>query len=129
MHIGKLGRGGRIPAIGGSLLAPGGFAPWYPTADDTRNAMIDGKRGDFSAWQVHPIMRWLLLAAAVAPLILAWIVVRDHKLSWPRGEMTAVGGIAPSGLILYTGLLARPGEPPSQINLQLGYVLAAAGAL
>jgi hypothetical protein len=129
MHIGKLGRGELLAAIGGIALALGVFAPWYGTATDNRNAVINGERGDFSAWQVHPIMRWLLLAAAVAPLILAWIVVRDHKLSWPRGELTAVVGIAASGLILYTGLLARPGEPPSQINLQLGYLLAVVGGL
>jgi hypothetical protein len=129
MHIGKLGRGELIAAIGGILLALGVFAPWYATADDNRNAVIDGGRGDFSAWQVHPIMRWVLLAAAVAPLILAWIVIRDHKLSWPRGEMTAVIGIFAAGLILYVGLLSRPGEPPSQIHLQLGYLLAVAGAL
>ena len=36
--------------------------------------MIDGARGALSAWEVHPIMRWLLLAAAAAPLILTWIV-------------------------------------------------------
>ena len=129
MHIGKLGRGELIAAIGGILLALGVFAPWYGTASDNRNAVINGERGDFSAWQVHPIMRWILLAAAVAPLILAWIVIRDHKLSWPRGEMTAVVGIAAAGLTLYVGLLARPGEPPSQIHLQLGYLLAVVGAL
>ena len=33
-----------------------------------------------------PILRWLLLAAAVAPFILAWIIVREHELSWPRGR-------------------------------------------
>ena len=28
--------------------------------------------------------------AALAPIILAWIIVRGHELSWARGEMTAV---------------------------------------
>ena len=129
MHITKLGRGELIAAIGGILLALGVFSPWYATADDNRNAVINGSRGSFSAWEVHPIMRWLLLAAAIAPLILAWVVIRDHKLSWPRGEMTAVIGIFAAGLILYVGLLARPGEPPSQIHLQWGYLLAVVGAL
>ena len=36
------------------------FLPWYGTSDNP-NAVIDGERGDFSAWQVHPILRWLLL--------------------------------------------------------------------
>jgi hypothetical protein len=129
MHLSKLGRGELIAVVGGVLLAIGVFLPWYATASDNRNAVINGARGSFSAWEVHPILRWLLLAAALAPLILAWIVVRDHELSWPRGEFTAVVGVAASGLVLYTGLLARPGEPTSEINLQLGYLVSVIGAL
>ena len=37
-------------------------------------------------------MRWFLLAGALSPLILAWIIVRGHKLSWAPGEMTMVVG-------------------------------------
>ena len=93
MDLSRLERGELIAALGGILLAVGIFLPWYRTAPDNANA-ADRRRGaaSFSAWNVHPIMRWLLLAAAVAPLILAWIIVRDHELSWPRGEMTAVVG-------------------------------------
>ena len=61
-----------------------------------------------SLWQAHPIMGWLLLAAAIAPFILAWIIVRDHQLSWQRGEMTAVVAIAAAGLIV----LHRDHRPP-----------------
>ena len=102
------------------------FLPWYGTSDNP-NALIDGARGDFSAWEVHPIMRWLLLAAAAAPLILAWIVLRDHELSWPRGELTAVVAMAALGLVLYAGIVSRPGEPRSQIALQIGWFLALVG--
>ena len=129
MHFGRLGRGELIAAVGGILLALGVLTPWYATASNNKNAMIDGARGTFSAWTVHPTLRWLLLAAAVAPLILAWVVLRDHQLSWPRGELTAVVGVAAAGLVLYVGLLARPGDPPGEINLQYGYVLAVIGAL
>jgi hypothetical protein len=129
MHPSKLGRGEIIAVVGGVLLALGVFLPWYETAPDNRNAIINGQRGEFSAWEVHPILRWLLLAAALAPLILAWVIVRDHSLSWARGEMTAVVGVAASGLTLYVGLLARPGEPPAEIHLQLGYLVAVVGAL
>ena len=52
--------------------------------------MLNGTNGDFSGWEAHHILRWLLLLAGLAPFILAWIIVRDHALSWPRGEMTAV---------------------------------------
>jgi hypothetical protein len=128
MHFGRLGRGELLAVVGGVLLAIGVFTPWYGTSSNP-NAVIDGDRGSFSAWEVHPIIRWLLLAAAVAPLILAWIVLRDHELSWPRGEFTAVVGIAAAGLTLYVGLLDRPGEPPAEIGLKYGYLLSVIGAL
>ena len=90
MNFSRLGRGEFLAVLGGLLLALGLFLPWYETNPDNRNAKIDGVRGSVSAWAAFPILHWLLLAAAVAPLILAWIIVRDHQLSWPRGEMTAV---------------------------------------
>jgi hypothetical protein len=127
MHVGRLGRSELLAAVGGVLLALGVFTPWYATAADNRNALIDGARGSFAAWDVHPTLRWFLLAAAAAPFILAWIVVRGHELSWPRGELTAVIGVAAAGLVLYVGGLARPGEPKSEISLQLGWFLAVAG--
>ena|SRR5918999_9153 len=108
---------------GGLLLVIAVFLPWYGTSENP-NAIIDGGRGDFSAWEVHPILRWLLLAAAAAPLILAWIVLRDHELSWPRGELTAVVSLVALGLVLYAGIVSRPGEPRSQIALQIGWFLA-----
>jgi hypothetical protein len=129
MDVGRLGRGELLAAVGGILLALGIVTPWYATAADNPNAAIDGMRGTFSAWDVHPTMRWLLVAAAVAPFILAWIVLRDHELSWPRGEMTAVVGVAAAGIVLYVGGLARPGEPASEIALRFGWFLGVAGAL
>ncbi len=51
-----------------------------------------------------------MLAAAAAPLILAWIVIRDHELSWPRGELTAVVSIAALGLVLYSGIVDAAGR-------------------
>jgi hypothetical protein len=128
MHLDfdRLSRSEWIAVAGGVLLAIATFLPWYGTSDNP-NAAIDGSRGDFSAWQVHPILRWLMLAAAAAPLILAWIVLRDHELSWPRGEMTAVVAIAAIGLVLYQGVVSRPGEPRAEIGLQLGWFIALLG--
>jgi hypothetical protein len=125
---GRLGRSEALGALGGLLLALGVFLPWYATNAGNRNAEIDGARGSFSAWEVHPILRWLLVAAAVAPFILAYILVREHELSWPRGEMTAVVAIAALGLIVYVGLLDRPGQPSGEIALRLGWFVALAGA-
>jgi hypothetical protein len=126
MDTGRLSRSEWTAVAGGLLLALAVFLPWYGTSENP-NAAIDGRRGDFSAWQVHPILRWLLLVAALAPLILAWIVIRDHELSWPRGELTAVVAMAAIGLVLYSGIVTRPGEPRAAIGLQAGWFLALAG--
>jgi hypothetical protein len=129
MHVDRLGRGELIAAVGSILLAVCVFLPWYETAADNPNAVIDGARGALSAWEVHPVVRWLLLAAAAAPLILVWIVIRDHELSWPRGEMTAVAAIAAFGLTAYVGFLDRPGTPSGAISLQPGFYGALLGTL
>ncbi len=127
--MGRLGRAELIAAVGGVLLAVGLFLPWYRTDPDNPNAVIDGATGSLSGWEVHPVLRWLLLAAAAAPFILIWIVIREHELSWPRGELTAVVGIAAFGLIAYTGVLDRPGSPSGAIDLALGFLLSVLGSV
>ena len=129
MHFGRLGRGELVAAVGGLLLAMCLFLPWYETDSDNPNAFIDGASGALSGFEVHPLLRWLLLAAAAAPLILVWIVIRDHELSWPRGEMTAVVAIAAFGLVAYTGFLDRPGSPNGAIALQIGFFGALLGTI
>ena len=129
MHFDRLGRGELVAALGGLLLAICLFLPWYETDPDNPNAAIDGATGALSGWQVHQILRWLLLLAAAAPFILVWIVIREHELSWPRGELTAVAAIAAFGLVGYSGLLDRPGSPSGAISLQLGYFGALLGTI
>jgi hypothetical protein len=90
-------------------------------------AIGDGVRGGVSGWEAPPILHWLLLAAAAAPLILAWVIVRDHQLGWPRGEMTAVVGMIAFVLVAYAGLVDRPGTPSSQISLKPGWFVTLAG--
>jgi len=120
VRIGKLQRGEILAALGGLLLGLSIFATAYKPSDNP-NALINGARKAVSAWDIHDLARWPLLAAAIAPLILAYIVMRDHQLSWPRGELTAVIGIFAFGLVFYNGLLDRPGEPAGQISLGLGW--------
>src|SRR5215207_4535288 len=128
MNLSRLARAEYLAVAGGLLLALGVFLPWYRTNADNRNANIDGATGSLSGWTVHPILGWLLLAAASAPLILAWIIARDHQLSWPRGEMTAVVAMIAIALILYVGFIDRPGRPSGQISLQFGWFVALLGA-
>jgi len=112
---------------GGVLLVAGVFLPWYGTDASNSHSQVDGRTGSLSAWDVHPILRWLLLAAATAPFVLAWIILRGHALSWARGEMTVVTSIAAFGLIAYNGLVDRPGD--IAISLKLGFAVALAATL
>ena len=129
MDLRRISRSEVIAAVGGLLLAIGIFLPWYSPNEDNANANVNGVRDAVSAWDAHSIIRWLLLAAALAPIILLWIVIRDHELSWPRGEMTAVVGIIAFGLTGYVGIIDRPGEPPSEISLGLGWYLSCLGTI
>lgn len=115
---------------GGALLVLSLFLPWY-SVENSRGTIGDGKRGpgDFTGFEVHDIQRWLFIAAAAAPFILAYIVARGHKLSWARGEMTAVSSIAAFGLIVYGGLIDKPGEPKGLISIKYGWILALLGVL
>ena len=81
------------------------------------------RQDDFSCtgFETFPILRWLLLLAALAPLILAWILVRGHKLSYPPGEMTMVAGFAAFVLIAYNGIIDKPGSGPAEIGVSLDY--------
>ena len=93
MDFSRIKPGELLAAFGGILLAISVFVKCYEARPENPNANIDGLKGVVSIWDVHSILRILLLAAAIAPLILLYIVARDHQLSWPRGELTAVVGL------------------------------------
>ena len=116
-----------VGMAGGALLALSLFLPWYATDTSNPHSEIDGRTGSFSAWEVHPVLRWLLLAAATAPFVLAWIIVRDHTLSWARGEMTVVTSVAAFGLVAYNGVIDRPGD--IEISLRIGFFTALVATL
>jgi archaellum biogenesis protein FlaJ (TadC family) len=118
-----------LAAVGGALLALSVFLPWYSTNPKNPNATIAQMKGHIVAWEAHTILRYLFLAAALAPIVLLYIVIRDHELSWPRGEMTAVIGIIAFGLVVYQGVIDRPGEPPGEINLSYGWFIALLGTI
>ena len=127
MHLSKLSRSEWIAVAGGLMLLVGIFLPWYVPNTENRNAIVAGSREAVSAWETYGLLRFLLLAAAIAPLILAWVIIRDHQLSWPRGEMTAVVGMIAIVLVLYVGFVDRPGNPSGQISLKLGWFIAVVG--
>jgi hypothetical protein len=116
-----------LGALGGTaLIISILFLPWYslshiPTRP--KNDLWICGTNDYSCtgFDTFPILRWLLLLAAIAPLILAWIIVRGHKLSWAPGEMTMVIGCAMMVLIGYNGIIDRPGSGTSEIGIGLDY--------
>ena len=129
MRFDLLHRGEWIAMGGGLLLLIGLFLPSYVTDDGNPNAKIDGARGSFSYFETHTITGWLLLLAAIAPFILAWIIVRENQLSWPRGQMTMVVAVAAFGFVMYFAFVDRPGSPPGTISLSIGFFLMLLGIL
>ncbi|HZO77084.1 MAG TPA: hypothetical protein VFB39_03510 [Solirubrobacteraceae bacterium] len=130
VDFGELDRGEVIAVAGGALLAVSVFLAWFTLGNS--NASLNSCRGPSSsctAWQSMTVLRYFLLAAAVAPIILAWIIVRGHALSWPRGEMTAVIAIAALTFIIFRGLIDKPGQPSGQIGIDYGWFVALLGGL
>jgi hypothetical protein len=121
--------------LGGLLLGISVFLPVYGASKDNPNATLHtGERGvcgdgTCSFFQVHGVIRWLILLAAIAPFILAWIIVREHELSWPRGQVTSIVAITALGLVGYLGIIDRPGEPSGDIGLEYGWFGLTLGGL
>ncbi|MCW2998727.1 MAG: hypothetical protein JWN65_2276 [Solirubrobacterales bacterium] len=129
MDFSKLNRGEVVAVVGGLLLIFGVFYKWYESVSDLAVIGDVTGKGTYSAWDVHTLMRYLLIAAAIAPIILAYIIIRDHQLSWPRGQLTSVVAIAAIGLIFYNGIIDRPGDPSGEIELELGWYISFLGAI
>jgi hypothetical protein len=124
---------------GAGILLLSLFLPWFSTdcsstSPDTPagcnpNSVLSGHRGDFSAFQTFRILDWLLVAACVAPFILAYIIARGHELGWRPGEVTMIVGMVAFALILLNGIiLGKPGDTVD-VSLQYGYGVGLLGAL
>jgi hypothetical protein len=104
------------------------FLPWYGTSSNP-NAQINGARGTFNAFQTFKVLDILLVAACLAPFILAWIIARGHALTWRPGEVTMIVGMTTFVLIILNGVvLGKPGGPDSEIGLQYGWFIGLLGA-
>ena len=108
------------------------FLPWFSLTDTPeraeQGAWLCGEN-EFSCtgFETFPILRWLLIASTFSPLILAWVIVRGHQLSWAPGEMTMVVGFTAMVLIAYNGIIDRPGPDQGTefgIGLDWGYWVA-----
>ena len=139
MDFRRLGTGDLVAAGGGLLLFISMFLPWFsvdagpPESENLCGAGVDSCSGfdTFSLFSalIVPGMDFLMVAAALAPWILVWIVVRGHELSWPPGEVTMISGAAASTLILYNGVVDRAGGTREFVSLDIGWYLGLLGAL
>jgi hypothetical protein len=129
MDFGRLQRGEFIGFAGVGVLLVSLFMPWFETNSGNANAQINGQTGEFNAFDTYGALDWLLVAACLAPFILAWIVVRGHKLTWRPGEITMIVGMTAFALILLNGIvLGRPGDPDSEIDIKIGYIVGLIGS-
>jgi hypothetical protein len=128
MDLRKLDRGELVATVGGILLGLSLFLEWYSLGD--KYTILNGCKGPgggCTGWAALSVMRFLLLLAAAAPAILAYVIVRGHALSWPRGELTAVTALAALTLVLFRGVVDKPGTPPGQISISYGWFVALLG--
>jgi hypothetical protein len=127
-----LNRGEVIATVGGILLVISVFLAWYSLGNGNGHVGSCGPGAPHSSctgWDSLSFARYLILLAAIAPVILAWIIIRGHALAWPRGEMTAVVAVIALVLILFLGVIDKPGSPPEEISLNYGWFVALAGSL
>jgi hypothetical protein len=130
MDFKQLDRGELLAVLGGIVLAISLVLPWFSLGNQfAKINSCHGPHTTCSGWDSLSILRWLLLAAAVAPLILAYIILRGHALSWPRGELTAVVALAALTFILFRGVIDKPGSPPGEISLAYGWFVALFGGV
>ncbi len=119
------------------------FLPWFGLTDVPerviQNSWVCGT-GEFqcTAWQSFGFTRWLFVAAAVAPLLMAYFVATDELGKYPTGEATMTVGFAVIVLVGFNGVVLLPGDGVQfGISLKWGYfvallagvMMAAAGAL
>jgi hypothetical protein len=130
MQVRKLDRGELIAIVGGAVLGISLALGWYSLGN--KYAMLNGCKGpsvSCTGWASLTILRFVFLAAAVAPTILAYIVIRGHALSWPRGELTAIIALVALVFVIFRGIIDKPGQPPAEISVDYGWWLALVGGL
>jgi hypothetical protein len=135
-----------IGFAGAAVLLISLFMTWFSTSCDqsgmpkgcNQNSQMIGAspartRGSFDAFQTFKILDWLLVAACIAPFVLAYIIARGHELTWRPGEVTMIVGIVAFALILVNGvILGRPGgDSPANVDISIepGYLVGLAGAV
>jgi ribose/xylose/arabinose/galactoside ABC-type transport system permease subunit len=124
----QLDRGEMIAALGGLLLVLSIFLAWYSLGNSYAALnSCHGPNTACSGWHSLTILRFVLILAALAPAVLAYIIVRGAALSWPRGELTAVVALVALTFIIFRGVIDKPGSPSGQISIDYGWWVALLG--
>lgn len=136
MDFSRLRGSEAIGAVAGLVMIVSLFLEWFSLTDvpqrTQQNAWICGEGNhSCSAWDTFPILRILLVLAALAPIILAYLVITEAKLSWPAGEVTTIVGLTAITLIGYNGIVDKPGNAIQEfgISLSYGYWIALVAAI
>jgi hypothetical protein len=119
-----------LAAAGGILLGVSLIFAWFTLGN--RYTTLNGCHGphaDCSGWRSLAYMRFFVIFVAVAPLILSYIVARGHRLSWPRGELTAIVALMGLVFLVFRGVIDKPGFPESEVRITWGWGLAMLGAV
>ena len=131
MDLSRLERYELLGLASAALLVIALFLPWFslthePVLRHQQDAWVCGTGNyDCSGWQTFPINRWLLLAAAAAPFLLAYVVVTAQKGQYPTGEFTMTVGLAVIVLVFFNGIVQKPGSGVQfGISISYGYYLA-----
>ena len=123
--------------VGALILFGSLFLPWWSTScSDLRpptpsgcntHSIISSKVGDLTAFETYHTLQWLLIAACIAPFLLAYILARGHELTWRPGEVTMIVGMLVMALILMNGIiLGRPGSG-IDVSFAIGYLVGLIG--
>ena len=132
MDTSKLDRSEIVGMGAAVVLVISVFLEWYSLSTDPDVVQRGNDATDWacgvghsscSGFDTFPVVGVLLILAAAAPFILAWIVMRGHALSWPRGEVTAIVGLIAFVLIAYNGIVDKP-QDGLEMSLAFGYWLA-----
>jgi hypothetical protein len=103
------------------LLFAAMWLPWFTTSRTDPYSKLAGASGGqhVNAWQTFSTLDWLLAVACLFPVGLSWVLARDIKVSWPKGELTMIVGLAACLLILCNGVIL--GRPDGAVGIALSY--------
>lgn len=118
----------RLGYVAGALLLGSLWLPWFSTSSNPNSKIPSagiGPNDSADAWDTFgTLLPWLFVLLAIAPAILTWIVARNHKLTWPPGEVTMIAGLAGVVLVLCNGIILGKPDPGVEISLDVGWFLA-----